>query len=244
MVLQKVNRFAAACVAMTTVGAVASGALAGFVPGVSITLIVSDGGGVIFSDTVNPGAIPIGPAGFHFPYAIGGGAFEAYGAVNVNPKPNEFLNGYLNTVTHVKNNSGQLLNFQVIITGDLDVASAPALDWTMGSTWSVEGPNPLVWTAGGLPLARGYLNGGQIGSLYDAPSGMGGGTGPLNLNTSPISGNLPNGATSAGLRFAFDLSGNNNVATTNTEIFFTVIPAPAGLAIFGMFGMMGSRRRR
>jgi MYXO-CTERM domain-containing protein len=108
-----------------------------------------------------------------------------------------------------------------------------------------------VSSVGTTPIYQGLIDGapapgaGLLGPPYSATVGVSGGTsaiGPASFGQPvPILG--PSVSSTIGIQLHFTLTPGDSVAMT---AFFRVepIPAPAGLALLGLAGVLGSRRRR
>lgn len=101
-------------------------------------------------------------------------------------------------------------------------------------------------TAVGGPIWNYRVNGADVASLYPAGfnlglSGPGTNSTSANLSpaqTAPLAGLVP---TNIGIRLDFDLTPGETVTFNGV---FAYIPAPGGLALLGLAGLLGARRRR
>jgi hypothetical protein len=144
------------------------------------------------------------------------------------------------------------LYFSIMISQTLAGAmTATAVGGNGGMTLTLDdSPNDFAGTLRAInnPIWNYRLNGADVASLFDAPFQLGGSDGPstvsasnIGLNpgqTGPLVGTV---VTSMGIRLDFDLSPGERV-TFNGAFF--VIPAPGALALLGLAGMVGGRRRR
>ena len=107
----------------------------------------------------------------------------------------------------------------------------------------LSGIDGLAGTPGaGQSMWEALTDGTEVASLFDHPSELSF-TGP---GTTSSSANLPAGsvgdvATSIGVNLNFTLSPGETLGITGN---FTIAPAPGALALLGIAGLAGRRRRR
>jgi hypothetical protein len=97
--------------------------------------------------------------------------------------------------------------------------------------------------ANGRPYYEALVDGAGVRQLYAAPQVH---AAPLNLTSDIDTQNFlnevgPAANATIGIRNAFMLTSGDNASFTST---FLIVPAPAGVAMLGVFGMAIGRRRR
>lgn len=220
----------------------ASATDAGVIPPLEMSVQVSDSGGVIYSDVFNPAGNDLGGGLYQY-----GGTFadtpefdvtSVAAGILVRPDLSNPLGALLGPNLQFINETSGTLTFDITLTLPFNSASSE-LQWNSDSSWTLGGPGtPSLVTAPDTPLWTVLSDGGTIGTQFDDPSGLSGGG---SLGTDPISGLLGPVSDSIGIRLVFELSGG---ATAGVNGFFTIVPAPGAIALFGFAGLAGRRRRR
>lgn len=140
-----------------------------------------------------------------------------------------------------------IINYRMPLTTTIN---DPLVDWFADSTWNLGGPNdPAVNT---IPISNGnpqgyslftaFVNGNEVGTQHDHPSGFGGSGGELILNAPTISGTVAGPVSELSIRLAFSLT---SAASVGIQSNITIpIPAPAAAPLLAMAGLIAGRRRR
>lgn len=163
--------------------------------------------------------------------------FTASGEINAN---NDISLGGLSLgpVMNFVNTHNETLEFVVTLTRE--AAADFAVNWSTSSAWNLGGgPDPELMTLPGQSLWTASVDGNVVGSLYDDPSGMGGG-GDLDLSTDPINGSLPGVTGEMSITLAFQITPG---ADGGVNGILVLVPAPGALAMLGL-GLVAPRRRR
>jgi hypothetical protein len=210
-------------------------------PALTIDVDVNNGA---FTETWTPGATDLG--GGDIRYTVGQaipGVLTMTGLVDARPDPTHENGLYLGPDLNFTNETDQ--NMDLIITITLPVSSfdVPG-NWGSISTWNLGGPlgsDPTLMTLPGDSLWKLFVDDTEVGSLYDDPSGMGGGT--LSLFTSPIFGTSDPITDDISIRMAFSIT-PGATGGVNGAFGFNQIPAPGALALLGAAGLFARRRRR
>jgi hypothetical protein len=232
----------------------AGAATAGIQPPTGWDIQVQMNDGTPWSAASNPDSYIVtaftGPDG-NIRYRVQGGAsgdgFNVSFNTVLDPDP------FISSSFTIQNMSGLTQNFTVTTTLPIFPAlSAPttmtgSVSGTVGDGDGLFDPNGFGATvttqANGRPYYEAMIDGGGVRSLYTAPQFN---TAPLGLtNTIPTQNFInevgPAALFTIGIRNAFTLTSSDNAAFTST---FLVVPAPMGVAVAGLAGLVGLRRRR
>ncbi|MHC5022341.1 MAG: PEP-CTERM sorting domain-containing protein [Planctomycetota bacterium] len=168
---------------------------------------------------------------------LSGQPFTIGGPINAN---NDISSNFLLSPNlNITNTSTQTLDFVIRMTWD--VAHGTDVNWNSSSAWTLGGgPDPILFTLPGQSLWTLFIDSSPIDTLYDDPSGMGGG-GDLVLNTDPISGSHGPVGSSMGIELAFSMTPGANAGVNG---LFLITPAPGTLALLAVGAVVGRRRRR
>lgn len=192
----------------------------------------------------------VGPNGSTI-YRIVGAASTAEMSVefDIEFDPDPFVSSAFTVI----NNSGVVSPFTVTVT----VPVFPPLFAPTSMTGSISGTvgdgdglvdpfgngGTVMTQANGRPYYEALVDGGGVRSLYTAPQTD---IAPLNLTSDIPTQNFigeagPAVLNSIGIRNAFMLTPGDNASFTST---FIIVPTPAGVAVAGLVGLVGLRRRR
>ncbi len=185
---------------------------------------------------------------------LGGGLFNYQGDLidnngawglswNLNGKPDPLLSG---NVT-VENFTNDTINFALTVI--LPTISLP--DTLIGGSASIglttDSGGGTLGTVDDNPLWTVLMDGVAVESLFDAPYSLSnaglGSVGDAQAFGMPIpSQDGPALNSDIAIRIEFSLTGNDQFSITS--VFAALIPGPGALALFGMAGLAGRRRRR
>lgn len=213
-------------------------AQAGVIPNLELHVTETTTG---YNQTFNPSGTS-GPLFYNYGVNVGNNDFSINGDINGSPDIDGPSPALLNTTLSFTNTSSSTLNF--IVTMTLPMTTNIPVSWNTSSSWVLTGPSSGVelQTLPGMPLWATFIDGIEIASLYDDPSGMGGGGGgPFNLNTDPKSGMFGPVTESIGIQLAFSLSPD---ATGGPTGGFTLVPAPGAIVVLAAGMFIGVPRRR
>lgn len=162
----------------------------------------------------------------------------------VNPDP------FVDATINVTNTSGAFQTFWVFMPLNLlPVITDPTL--ISGSISAVLQASSFAGATlaanGANPVYQAYVDGApQLGPAQLWTPGYSLNAGPFGIandNASFVNLAGPNGASQIALALRFDLSPGDSASVTGT-FSIEAVPAPAGLALLGLAGIMGGRRRR
>ncbi|MBL8745502.1 MAG: hypothetical protein JNK58_04005 [Phycisphaerae bacterium] len=217
-------------------------------------MLVQVGNGAPWSAVANPETWVVttstGPDG-HLRYRVQGAAIGDGFSVSFNTvlDPDPFISSSFT----IQNMTGMTQNFTVTTTlPTFPVLFAPttmtgSVSGTVGDGDGALAPTGFGGTvttqANGRPYYEALVDGLDTRSLYTAPQVH---NAPLGLTSTIPTQNFINEVgpaviSSIGIRNAFTLTSGDNAAFTST---FLIVPTPSGLAVAGLIGLAGLRRRR
>jgi len=118
-----------------------------------------------------------------------------------------------------ENTSSDTLEF--IVNYEMSVSSALPVDWTADSTWNLggNGPgDPAVETLPGMSLFTAYIDGAEVATQHDPPSGFGGSGGDLILEAPAVSGSHGPINNSIGIQLAFSLTAGGELGVQSSHL--------------------------
>ena len=213
-----------------------SSAMAG-IPAVELDVQVSNG----YSNVFNPSGTDQGGGTYNY----AGNLIQPDFAINwdFNALPGRSPFGQLGSNFTVESFTTDTLEFTIAMTLPMEMMTN-VTQYSGSSSWSLTGVDGAVGTHSGAPLWAAYIDGTDIDSLYPDqtdPYLEFAGSGADALSGDPVAGIAQALDNSIGITLSFTLSGLDTVATSGV---LNVIPAPAALALFGVAGLAGGRRRR
>jgi len=151
----------------------------------------------------------------------------------------------LNSVFTVQNTHTSNLQFSILVS--IDTLPADAIAYGVGATnnlTSLTGENVTLSSTNefgaGAPIWSFLVDGSPIHSLYPAPYSLS--TSTTQADTPADGFGLMSGVPSSiGIRLVFELSPGAEVLFNGT---FQYVPTPGALALLGLAGVIGRRRRR
>ncbi len=235
--LRSATRFGAVAIATVALGAAA--AQAG--NGLSFSLSVDGGPPFIF----NPTGVDVGGGVFNYAdtlFDIG----YSFGW-DISAKADPFINGGLVFV----NTGAATVSFDLIITLPVNPAVLPSslMGGSVAGGLTTDGDGGTLSSFGGDPVWAALIDGNQVQTLLNDPFAVSlPGFGSIGILPEAFGMPIPSMAGPAvndtiGIRLRFTLSSGDQ-ASFSTVFIVEAIPAPAGLAVLGMFGVFGGRRRR
>lgn len=247
---------AAAVIGLSTLVALPTEAHAGIAPDVYMSVEIRDTGqNTLFNSgdvNLQTSGVPIGPLGYQYSDPQGNypalvdpqGRFDITAAsfAIANDTPGTFPARLFENMTF-ENTSANTLEF--IINYRLEMSTALGVGWTADSTWNLggNGPgSPEVLTLPGMSLFTAYIDGAQVATQHDPPSGFGGSGGDLILEAPSVSGLHGPITQSLGIQLAFSLTPGGELGVQSSII--AEIPAPAAAPLLAIGGLFGTRRRR
>lgn len=139
------------------------------------------------------------------------------------------------------------LQFVLQLTLPVYASNLPAtVVGNAGMTLNITPGSPgILTTVGNNSIWNAQINGATVGSLYNPGFVLGGSSGPATASTNPgqqiAPFNFNNPINTIGIRIVFDLTPGETVTFNDT---FQFIPTPGALALLGLAGLAGGRRRR
>lgn len=238
-----------AAAALTAAVLISTSTHAGTIPGpaLEIALSVNDGTAQIF----NPLGQNTGGDTWLWDAAYASAGWEMDCLISADTDP------WVNSVIGFTNNTGVANLYTITVTLPVPaIGVATVMGGSVGGsvTWNGAGGTGGILTYGtgapGSALFNGQIDLVNVLGILPAPGGVAGAFPGNTVNIPATNVGLPGPtipgpmvAASIGIQLQFILSAGDSVAITS---YFQVepIPAPAGLALLGLAGLAGSRRRR
>jgi hypothetical protein len=206
------------------------------VPLVEMTIQVSDG----FDDTFNPDGSDVGGGVFNFQGQQGNDNWLIQWDFNAVPNP--IGGATIGSDYEINNFSDETLNFLILVTLPLSGPTLDPTDYAGSAGFTLSGIDGELATVGpGNSLWEAWADGSEVASLWDDPFSLsfdGEGSQAISDNIDP---GVIGSTSEIGIRVNFSLTPGDSVTVTGV---FGVIPAPGALALLGIAGLAGSRRRR
>ena len=139
----------------------------------------------------------------------------------------------------LQNMSDSMLSYTIAMTLMLDSGTGPVTNYSGGGAFGLTGDGGMAGPTGANPVFSIFADGNLINS-GTIPNISGGGNGP----TGGLAGVIGPVNTSLGLLFQFDLTPGSAGQIFTSTGGVGIIPAPAALAVLGVAGLAGGRRRR
>lgn len=148
---------------------------------------------------------------------------------------------------------GRVLRYSVLVTMALTAPIGADAQYAGGGGFTLTGlgddpnsPDPFVRNAAlvtvpGSALWSAQINGSEVASLWPDLFGIAATGGSISISDGIAPGLSAAGAASIGVRLEFLLTPGDTVTTSG---IFAAIPAPSALALLGVGGLLGGRRRR
>jgi len=139
----------------------------------------------------------------------------------------------------LENMSAQMLSYSIEMTLMLDSGTGPVTTYEGGGSFGLTGSGGIAGPSGGNPIFSIFADNNLIdsGTIGNITGGQSAGTGQLAGMIGPVSNSL-------GLLFEFDLTPGSAGQIFTSTGGVGIIPAPAALALMGLAGLAGRRRRR
>jgi uncharacterized protein (TIGR03382 family) len=206
----------------------------------------------------NSGTMAFNPADFGSAWK---NANNTFGFSGLNSVANDFSVGWSLLVNPdpfvianlvVTNNTLVTQTFSLTVSAPTGpIANACIGGSISGSVTDNNGDGATLETAPGTALYQALIDGGTAATLLDDPFSVTTGSfltaivGPASFGDPiPSQPYLPGVAASIGITITFTLSAGDSAGFTSIFVVEECIPAPAALALFGVAGLVGSRRRR
>lgn len=221
--------------AVVSLGLVVSTADAGVAPDLEFKWLVN---GV--DNSFNPDGSPVGGGTYNYDDSLVDLDYTLSWDINVNPDP--FVSG--NIV--ITNTSAFTQEFDLtIILGSSDQFDATKMTGSVSGGMTADADGGTLSSLQGSPVWSALIDGAPTVSFFDDPFSVS--ADPFNSanvgvgNFSDLDG--PGLQDTIAIRLAFSLTAGEQASFTS-NFFVTNAPAPAGLAMLAVGGLIGRRRRR
>ncbi|MCA9292028.1 MAG: hypothetical protein KDA25_12930 [Phycisphaerales bacterium] len=194
----------------------------------------------------NPGGSDVGGGLFNYQGQLIDGGGEWQLSWNLNAKPDPLLSGNI----AVENFTNATHTFALtILLPTIAIPDGTFIGGSVAAGLTTDANGGTLSTVGNNPLWTALMDGVAVESLLDAPfsltnPGIGsmGDQESFGLGVGGPEQPGPALVGQMGIRIEFSLTGGDQF--TATSVFAVVVPAPAALAMFGVAGLVGRRRRR
>lgn len=235
--LRSITGIAAIAIATVAIGTVS--AEAG--NGLEYSLSVDGGPAFVF----NPTGVDVGGGVFNFQDSLFDIGYSL--SWDVNAKADPFITGSFVFV----NTSGADISFDLLVTLPVNPAVLPTslMGGSVAGGLTTDFDGGTLSSFGSDPVWSALVDGNVVATLLDDPFAVTNmGFGSVGIAPEAFGMPIPSMAGPAvndtiGIRLKFVLSSGDQ-ASFSTVFIVEPIPAPAGLAVLGMVGLLGGRRRR
>lgn len=220
---------------MMGVLAITSAANAGMSPDVEVTVTASNG----YMQTLNPMGTPTGgmnPAEYNHMFSMGDSDFNIDFDFNADGDVDSMFGAFLGTGFTLMNNSDAKIDFTIEISLNLTGFISPTAMFGGNGQFTLTGDGGSVSALPGTSLYSAFAGGNLVHSDFAAPFSQGV---PGNFGTN--FGGLSQDADSLSAIFSFSLTDGEQLTHTGS---IGGVPAPGALALLGIAGVAGRRRRR